>query len=174
MVSSTEGDDDHRDLEPLERDAPERKEEARPVEAVSDVLLDLLLADADSPAVSGDDPDPFAQPLQDEREQERADDDPDRRQRYLLQRRPQSADQDGQDDKSSQCPCQRPAPLPGRTDGDDNRNHLDHFDGRCEERRDEYGRVHDCSPPCGCVLMSSSTVISFPFSHRVRGSRPLV
>src|SRR5207244_11623189 len=62
MVSSTEGDDDHRDLEPLERDPSERKEEARPVEAVSDVLLDLLLANAGSPAVSGDAPDAFAYP----------------------------------------------------------------------------------------------------------------
>src|SRR6266404_2351881 len=47
MVGSAEGDDDYRDLEPLERDAPEREEEARPVEAVADALLDLLLADAD-------------------------------------------------------------------------------------------------------------------------------
>jgi hypothetical protein len=64
MVGSTEGDDDHRDLESLERDSPEREEEAGPVEAACDVLLDLLLADAGGPAVSGDAPDAFAYPLQ--------------------------------------------------------------------------------------------------------------
>jgi enamine deaminase RidA (YjgF/YER057c/UK114 family) len=58
MGRDAESDDDHRDLEPFKRDAPESQDEPRPVEPISDVLLDPLLADAgadayqSSPAVS--------------------------------------------------------------------------------------------------------------------------
>ena len=142
-LRAAERDHDEDDLEPLEQHALERDGERVPVEAETSFVpgrrgLLALLAERLVLVVqileAARAEDRLAQPLQSEREQQRADDEAERVDRDRAERRPERGDEQREHDSGRAGADQRRAPAADDADAEHDRQRLDHLDGAREER----------------------------------------
>ena len=147
-LRAAKGHDDERHFEAFEEDPLERDRERVPVVAGfgSSGLelghlgpIDRILVVQSLQAAGSEDR--LAQPLEPEEQEQRADDESQRVDRELRERRAEHGDDDRQGtERGSDAPPGRP-PSPSDADGEHDRHGLDHLDRAREERRDDDEQV---------------------------------